>query len=497
MKTKRIAWGAMLVTVLFASGQTKVDIQRQSKGTSFLAPPFEKPVRSGSSLPVACDTGELYFLTTAPAGDNLFVCHASGQWAPQGSAGSANISIENNGALVGTRNKANFVAGGGIVNAVTDSGSGIEIQTSVDTAVMLTKEQFRAGAALACDATQESAGAYTCAMSPTLTGYLEGMVVYWVPNSSAAATPVTLNIDSLGAKPISTMMDGISLSAGQIQAGAMYPLWYDGAGFRLFPIQVPSAYQTTASLQSGSAQYCQSVGTSGTEFTCSLSPQLTTYSPGMVIHWRPGVDGTGGPTTLDIDSIGARSLKLADGTTDPGSGSVKAFDLYSIWYDGVQFRILNERLGAVALRPEVQSGQLLLCESSGTINQQFTCDLSSTLGSYQRGSVIHWVPDLDASGPATLDVNGLGAVAIKLQNGTSDPGIEDVSAGRLYPLWYDGTSFRMLPSSPYRLASGTRPSCEASLRGRLWMVAGGAGEKDDISVCAKDEMDLYAWRALY
>ena len=138
MRTKRFAWGAMLSMVLFASAQTKVDIQRQSKGTGFLAPPFEKPVRSGISLPIECDTGELYFLTSAPAGDNLFVCHASGQWAPQGSAGSANVSIENNGALVGTRSKLNFVSGGGIVNAITDSGSGIGVQASVDTAVVLT-----------------------------------------------------------------------------------------------------------------------------------------------------------------------------------------------------------------------------------------------------------------------------------------------------------------------------------------------------------------------
>jgi len=497
VRTKRFAWGAMLSMVLFASAQTKVDIQRQSKGTGFLASPFEKPVRSGISLPVDCDTGELYFLTSAPAGDNLFVCHASGQWAPQGSAGSANVSIENNGALVGTRSKLNFVAGGGIVNAVTDSGSGIDVQASVDTAVVLTKGQFRTGAVLACDASLGPANAYACAMSPTLTQYQEGMVVYWTPNSSAASGPVTLNIDSLGARPVTTMIEGSDPAAGQVLAGAMYPLWYDGTGFRFFPINVPPAYLTTASQQSGSAQYCESAGASGTEFTCSLSPQLTTYSPGMVIHWRPSVDGTGGATTLDIDSIGVRSLKLADGTTDPGSGSVKANELYSIWYDGVRFRILNERLGAVALKPEVQSGQLLLCESSGTINQQYTCNLSSTLGAYQRGSVIHWVPDLDASGPATLDINGLGAVAIKLQNGTSDPGIEDVSAGRLYPLWYDGTSFRMLPSSSHRLASGTRPTCEASLRGRFWMVAGEAGTKDDISVCAKDDMDLYAWRALY
>ena len=308
---------------------------------------------------------------------------------------------------------------------------------------------------------------------------------------------MTLNIDSLGAKPVTTMMESADPSTGEILAGVMQPLWYDGTGFRLFPVNVPPSYQTTASQQSGAAHYCASAGASGTEFTCSLSPALESYTPGMVVQWRPSADAAGGPTTLDIDLIGPKNVKLADGLTDPHPGSVKAGELYSIWYDGVRFRILNENLGAVALKPDVQSGQLLLCESSGTIGEQFACDLGSTLGAYQRGSVINWIPDLGASGPATLNINGLGAVAIKLPDGISDPGIGDVSAGQLYPLWYDGAVFRLLPVSPHRMPSSPRPTCEAALRGRLWIVAGATGQKDDVSVCAKDDTDVFLWRSLY
>ncbi|MCL4782562.1 MAG: hypothetical protein KJZ70_05965 [Bryobacterales bacterium] len=497
MNTKRIVGAIILAAALLAPAQTKVDIQRQSRGTNFLAPPFEKPVRSGATLPVTCSVGELYFLTDAPAGDNLYVCHTSGEWSPQGSAGSANVTIENNGSLVGTRSKANFVAGGGIVNAITDSGSGIDVQTSVNTAIVLTKAQLQAGAEQRCESVQGPSNAYACAMSPTLTEYHEGMVVYWVPDSPASGGPVTLNIDSLGAKPVTTMMEDAGPSADQIIAGVMLPLWYDGTGFRLFPVNVPAGYQTTASQQSGSAHYCASAGASGSEFTCSLSPQLANYTSGMVLRWRPDMDSAGGPTTLDIDLVGPKSVKLADGLTDPHPGSVKAGELYSIWYDGVRFRILNENLGAVALKPEVQSGELLLCESSGTIGEQFACELGSTLGAYQRGSVINWIPDLDASGPATLNINGLGAVAIKLPDGISDPGIDDVSSGRLYPLWYDGTVFRLLPLSPHRMPSSPRPACEAPLRGRLWIIAGATGQKDDVSVCAKDDTDAFLWRSLY
>ena len=44
---------------------------------------------------------------------------------------------------------------------------------------------------------------------------------------------------------------------------------------------------------------------------------------------------------------------------------------------------------------------------------------------------------------------------------------------------------------------GTRPTCDASTRFTFWADEGGAGVKDDVSVCAKDAGDAYAWRSIY
>jgi hypothetical protein len=41
------------------------------------------------------------------------------------------------------------------------------------------------------------------------------------------------------------------------------------------------------------------------------------------------------------------------------------------------------------------------------------------------------------------------------------------------------------------------PACDATTRMKLWTIAGGAGVKDSVQVCAKDAGDAYAWRTLY
>jgi hypothetical protein len=71
-----------------------------------------------------------------------------------------------------------------------------------------------------------------------------------------------------------------------------------------------------------------------------MSPTLGVYTAGMKLEWEPDVTGAGGPTTLNIDTLGAKSLKLADGATDPTALDMVDGRLNSIWYDGSVFRLL-------------------------------------------------------------------------------------------------------------------------------------------------------------
>jgi len=47
------------------------------------------------------------------------------------------------------------------------------------------------------------------------------------------------------------------------------------------------------------------------------------------------------------------------------------------------------------------------------------------------------------------------------------------------------------------LASLAAPTCDAAHRGQFNYLAGGAGVKDIVQVCAKDASDVYVWRTIY
>ncbi|MBZ5678333.1 MAG: hypothetical protein LAP61_29190 [Acidobacteriia bacterium] len=226
----RLIWVAGWSIPLLA--QTQIDLRTQSKAVDFHAAPYTKPLKSGSSLPLTCTQGELFFLLTASPGTNVYGC-PNGGWVSEGGGGVT--TIKNTGTTVGTRSILDLSSGPGVLLATSDTGQSILIQSSLDTAVV----------------------------------------------------------------------------------------------------------QTRSSEQSGVSLLCPSAGGSGTSFTCFLSSTLSAYTNGMVLHWQPDVNGAGGATTLNVDTLGPVGLKLADGITDPGPGDVTAGRLYEIWHDGTNFRLLN------------------------------------------------------------------------------------------------------------------------------------------------------------
>jgi hypothetical protein len=51
-----------------------------------------KPARTGTALPAACSPGEVFFLTGAPGGQNLYLCNPGSTWTLAG-GGARSISI--------------------------------------------------------------------------------------------------------------------------------------------------------------------------------------------------------------------------------------------------------------------------------------------------------------------------------------------------------------------------------------------------------------------
>ena len=189
------------------------------------------PMKSGltAALPATCQAGETYFATDAPAGNNVYGCTAANTWSPQGT----NLTVASEGTVIGWRPKVNFQTGPGLLSVIADTGSEIDILWALDTAVNQTQPGEQSGSALLCASASGSNRNYQCSLTPTLGAYTAGMALHWKPDVNGAGGTTTLNVDTLGAVPV-TLSDGASApGATDIVAGQLYNIWYDGAQFRL------------------------------------------------------------------------------------------------------------------------------------------------------------------------------------------------------------------------------------------------------------------------
>jgi len=75
---------ACWVSQLMLPAQTTLDLRTQTKNVDFTQAVTTKPNKSGTALPATCSVGETFFLTGAPAGQNLYGCTGANAWSPLG-----------------------------------------------------------------------------------------------------------------------------------------------------------------------------------------------------------------------------------------------------------------------------------------------------------------------------------------------------------------------------------------------------------------------------
>jgi hypothetical protein len=303
----------LLAGVIASLGQTRVSLKEQSRNVDFADAITTRPVKTGSTLPALCLVGELFYhLAVAPPA-NLYGCISVNTWAALG--------------VVGPGSSLPAVAGQAGRVLTTDGASvrwqvpGGDVSGAVET-LRVIRLQNRAVADIAP------------ANGETLTW--NATALRWQPQTPASGSGTSITLQSsgvtIGNRPAWNVLPGL---------GLIWALTDTGSALTLQASVDTAVIQTRGSAQSGGFIYCPASGTAGgSQFTCSLAPVLTSYTPGMVLHFQPSVNNAGGTVTLNVDSLGSKQIKLQNGTSDPGANNFVAGQLYGLWYDGTQFRRL-------------------------------------------------------------------------------------------------------------------------------------------------------------
>jgi len=315
---------------------------------------LKRPIKIGTTLPATCTAGDLFFNTNGPPGLNLYGCVTPNTWSLQGGA----PTVSTDGVTVGSNSTLNFVTGTGLINTTADTGAQINVQIGLDSAVIQTQSGEQSATALLCASTSGSSSNYRCSLNPTASAYTVGMVLHWKPDVNGAGSATTLNVDTLGAVSVK-LADGVSNPGqGDLLAGRLYNVWYDGTFFRLMPTTAASmgalpdpgssgiAYRsgpgaaTLATADNLSGPFsCQDSGT-GSAYTCNLSPSISGYVSGTT-YWFQAKTTNSGPATISFNALPPKAIKkLFNQALAPND--IQAGQWVMLTYDGTNMQMQSQ-----------------------------------------------------------------------------------------------------------------------------------------------------------
>ena len=169
-----------------------------------------------------------------------------------------------------------------------------------------------------------TANALTVTCTPPLTSLIPGMPIH-IKAASANTGAVTLNVDGLGALAIKKA--GVNaLDAGDILAGQVFQVAYDGTNFQLL-----SAYSLL--------DYAASTG-SANAYVLTLAPALPALVPGRMLTFKANFANTGA-ATLNVGGLGAKNILHGSGALD--AGDIQSGQLVTVMYDGTSFQMMQHK----------------------------------------------------------------------------------------------------------------------------------------------------------
>jgi hypothetical protein len=233
--------------------------------------------------------------------------------------------------------------------------------------------------------------------------------------------------------------------------------------------------QLALAIQSQAANSAVDTGVANA-YAVALSLAPTTPLPvGFPVRVKAAHANTG-PSTLSVNGSVAVAIHHLDGSALQ-AGDIPAGGVVCVVWDGAAWQYLPPGLSAAAM--QAQLGNYAV--DTGAVNA-VAVTLSPAPSALTAGLAIRVKVAAANTGPATLNVNGLGAVAIKYPGGAA-LAAGSLQAGGVYELVYDGAVFQMLAfvaGGGYQIISGnttwTVPAGVTSVRVLCLSGAPGAGQ---------------------
>ena len=192
---------------------------------------------------------------------------------------------------------------------------------------------------------------------------------------------------------------------------------------------------------------------SGTDtYTGTGSPTILGWEENVIYKFR-FTNANTGASTYNLDAVGAVDIVTATGAALIG-GEIPADSIQFLVYDGTDLRLMGGGGSSAAtwgsitgtitaqtdLVDTVQNSEWIYGSTTGT--NTYLVNLSPALTAYQTGQVF-WILFGNANtGAATLNVNSLGAIALR-KNVSTALVSGDIPAGAILPVMYDGTNFQV------------------------------------------------------
>lgn len=171
-------------------------------------------------------------------------------------------------------------------------------------------------------------------------------------------------------------------------------------------------------------------------YVITLTNAPTIYVKGQQFFFKGDTANTGS-CTININGLGAKSLKV-NGNLDPQDNYIKIGQTIGIEYDGTNMQIFS-----VAGKPSVSQTGEEIYAATATGNDTYVINVQPIPAAYVNGMTFRFKTDVANTGAASLNVNTLGAITI-VKNQNVALADNDIKAGQIVEVSYDGTNFQML-----------------------------------------------------